>query len=87
MSVRPVDPRDQRWEVDSPVFRVYFWEHTAFRGDVSYEYEITGADVGEVLRWAEDEAGDRTFVLYVCHTNERGELGLILLAGTDPTRG
>ena len=85
MIVRPVDPRDQRWEFDSPVFRVYFWEHTAFRGSVSSEYEVAGADVVEVLRWAGQEAGERTFVLYLCHTNERGELGLVRLAGTDPT--
>ncbi len=42
-----VDPRDQTWEVDAPRYRVYFHE----RSGASDEYEISGANVAEVLTW------------------------------------
>jgi hypothetical protein len=74
-----IDPRDQRWEVDTPAYRVYF--HDA-RG-TSDEYELTGADVTEVLAWAEAERRGRTYVAYVCATSRDG-LGLLRLAGADP---
>lgn len=45
-----VDPRDGRWEVDRPVYRVYFWRPD---GRACDEYELRGAaDVTEVLEWA-----------------------------------
>lgn len=34
MEIQGVDPRDQRWECDSPTYRVYFHE-----GTTSDEYE------------------------------------------------
>lgn len=86
MEIRPIDPRDTGWEVPHPVFRVYFWD----RHYTSYEYEVTGADVHEVIEWAEGKAGHQlTYVLYALV--DRGEgvdgvdrLGLIQLAGRDP---
>ncbi len=79
-----MDPRDQKWQNDSPVFRVYFWERLptgAYRSD---EREIREADVLEVLCWADEAKGDRTFTLYLCSEDDGG-LGLILLTGSDPT--
>ncbi len=78
METLTVDPRDQRWELESPKYRVYF--HDANRS--SDEYEIAGADVDQVLTWARVKQGDRTFVLYACVPREG--LGLVRLLGRDP---
>lgn len=83
MEVRPVDPRDTDSEIESPVYRVYFWEslgegpNAAFKSD---EYEITGAaDVYQVLRWAEANANG-TFTAHLVMDKT-----LIRLSGEDPT--
>lgn len=95
MIIEGVDPRDIEWEVDQPVYRVYFWhqppappgvaqEHMGYH---CHEHRLTGADdVHEVLRWATDTAQpEQSFTLYVEHDSlERGR-GLIHLAGIDPT--
>lgn len=68
------------------MFRVYFW-----RGTVSDEYEVSGAEVHEVIEWANAKAGGEwTYVLYLLV--DRGDtvrgldrLGLIQLAGRDPS--
>ena len=49
MLVSSVDPRDQTWEVTHPSYRVYF--HNAH--GAAEELEITGADVSEIIGWAE----------------------------------
>ncbi|BBG04734.1 hypothetical protein C8E95_3092 [Pseudonocardia autotrophica] len=78
MEVLRVDPRDQRWECDTPTYRVYFYEGTS-----SDEYEIRGAnDVHAVIRWAESDRTQRPYVLYV-RVDQDG-LGLVRLAGRDP---
>ena len=78
MEILGVDPRDQRWECDSPTYRVYFYEGTA-----SDEYEVRGAqDVHTVIRWAENDSAQRPYVLYV-RVDQDG-LGLVRLAGRDP---
>lgn len=63
---------------------VYFWERLRQGGYRSDEYEIRGSDVIEVLRWADEAKGERSFTVYLCLIDEAG-LGLVLLAGTDPT--
>ena len=78
MEAIAVDPRDQTWEVDRPRYRVYF--HDA--NGASDEHEIVGADVGEVIAWAEARRDTRTYVLYVCVASDG--LGLVRLAGADP---
>ena len=78
VEVIAVDPRDQTWEVDRPRYRVYFHDTNG----ASDEHEITGADVGEVIAWAETRRGPRTYVLYVCVDSDG--LGLVRLAGADP---
>lgn len=95
MIIEGVDPRDIEWEVEQPVYRVYFWhqppappgvsqEHMGYHCD---EHRLTGArDVHEVLRWANDTARpEQSFTLYVEHDNLDHERGLIHLAGIDPT--
>jgi hypothetical protein len=93
MDVRPVDPRDTGWEITSPSYRVYFWEaqppppgaQDDAVGYRSSEFEITGADVAEVLAWAEaTAAGESSFTLYGV-IEHGGERGLVRLAGIDPT--
>ncbi|OLM29228.1 hypothetical protein Ae717Ps2_0120c [Pseudonocardia sp. Ae717_Ps2] len=78
MEILGVDPRDQRWECDSPTYRVYFHE-----GTTSDEYEVRGADdVHAVIRWADGDGAQRPYVLYV-RVDQDG-LGLVRLAGRDP---
>ena len=73
-----VDPRDQTWEVTHPRYRVYF--HDAH--GAAEELEVAGADVSEILGWAETERRGRTYVLYVCAP--LNGLGLVRLQGSDP---
>jgi hypothetical protein len=87
MQAQLVDPRDVRWEVDAPAYRVYFWEPSAGSsgpGWVSEEWEITGTDVGEALAWASRDTKHRQYTLYACCACN-GERGLIRLIGRDPT--
>jgi hypothetical protein len=78
--VTQIDPRDQSWENDGPAYRVYFWTGES-RCD---EWELTEADVDEVLAWADAQAGGRTMSIWVVHRDDDG-VGLIRLAGLDPT--
>jgi hypothetical protein len=84
LDARPVDPRDIRWEVSSPTYRVYFWRRVG-GGYRSEEFQLSGAsDVRDVLSWAEERAEGSTFTVYAL-LEIRGELGLVQLAGVDPT--
>jgi hypothetical protein len=86
MQVRPIDPRDTDIEVDSPTYRVCFWERqetneSSTPGFTSFEYEIADTlDVHEMLHWAEANAGDRAFTTYVVVDKT-----LVRLSGQDPT--
>ncbi|HEX6758872.1 MAG TPA: hypothetical protein VF086_10770 [Propionibacteriaceae bacterium] len=77
---RPVDPRDQEWEVHESDYRVYFWDV----GGRSDEWELTGCHVQEAIQWAQHEAAGRTFTLYAV-VGPPG-LALIRLLGADPDR-
>jgi hypothetical protein len=88
LQARPVDPRDVNVEVDAPTFRVYFWRSAP--GLACREFEVTGADVDEVIEWAEgNKAADETFELGVL-TPVAGmhheDVVLTRIKGTDPTR-
>jgi hypothetical protein len=90
MLAQPVDPRDQRWEVPKPIYRVYFWERqTPERTDsgwASDEWRLEDTDIDEVLKWAQAKATSRRFVVYVEVTGAQPDgLGLVRLLGTDPT--
>lgn len=78
MKINLVDPRDQTWEIHEPRYRVYFHGPAG----ASDEREITGADVAEVIQWADLHRDGRTYVLYVCVPGV--DLGLVRLAGFDP---
>jgi hypothetical protein len=78
-SARPVDPRDQAWEVHDPKYRVYIWD---VQGR-SVEWELSSCDVQEALQWAQDSAKGRTFTLYAAAVGSDG-LALIRLLGADP---
>jgi hypothetical protein len=82
MRIQHVDPRDIEWEIESPVYRVHFWEHPdapASGDDLapsrSDEYEISGAPtVRDVLKWAKMAARGRSCTIYVLvdHAGTRG---------------
>ena len=83
VDIRPADPRDIRWEIDDPAYRVYFWRpDQGGSGWVSEEWEITGAGVAAVQEWAAERADGRRFVLYARAETADGP-GLIRLHGTD----
>jgi len=85
LEVRSVDPRDQRWEAWQPAYRVYF-RRPERGGYASREFELSGGDVLEVLSWADRNAAEgETYTLHVTASTADG-LGLIRLAGDDPTR-
>lgn len=81
IAAHPIDPRDQTWEVDEPTYRVCFWSAEM----ASDEWELLGGDVDEALQWAHDSADGRTFTLHSV-VKSPGEVGLLRLLGTDPTR-
>lgn len=90
MLAQPVDPRDQRWEVPKPIYRVYFWgcptPEIADSMWTSDEWRLEDADIDEVLAWARAKAADRRFVVYVeVAGGQPDDLGLVRLIGTDPT--
>lgn len=78
MRIESVDPRDTRWEVAAPVYRVYFCTDGG-----TDEYQVSDADVPEVLAWAEADARrHRTnYVVYVRSEHPIHGPGLLRLAG------
>ena len=87
MDVRPVDPRDVRWEVDRPRYRVYFWTGSAAHpgsAPSSAECELSGPDVAAaaVLAWAAEQAVERRadwFEVFVVVDPSPGGRGLVRL--------
>ena len=85
MEARPVDPRDTTWEHAVPTYRVYFFKDPGHGGWPSYEYELVDAeDVGEVLRWAEEHADGRVYVVHAVWDDSRLGKGLLTLTGYNP---
>ncbi|MFL6151031.1 MAG: hypothetical protein ACJ72B_01505 [Ornithinibacter sp.] len=92
ISVVPVDERDCGWEVNSPRFRVYLHgSGEASTAGWTATYDVIGADVLQVLDWAQAQAGEaRTYaVALVCDDAAReGSTpgfgrGLVWLVGMD----
>ena len=87
-----VDERDSGWENPDPRFRVYLhgsgpksthgWTDT---------YDVTGADVAQVIDWAQRQAGDAlTYAVALVYDDEAREQrepgfgrGLVRLVGMD----
>lgn len=60
MQVLPVDERDSGWEDPRPRFRVYL--HSSGQASTvgsTSTYDIVGADVLQVIDWAQRQAGDQ----------------------------
>src|SRR4051794_39346 len=94
MKTAPVDPRDTCWEVDFPTYRVFIWSPIPGPAPVppfaqawrSAEYDVTEADIEEVLAWAREQApSDGTFTVWVLGQDD-GVRGLYRIAGCEPTR-
>ncbi len=84
MQAHQVDPRDEGWEVKSPLYRVYF-SRPRNGGWESDERELDAADVSEAICWAEENSDGRDYVLYAVVPDEGGRVGLIRMYGSDPT--
>jgi hypothetical protein len=82
----PIDPRDARWELWNPVYRVYLWRQLAGGAWASREYEIPAADVAAVLAWADENANAGESYAVFAVVGDGGERGLVRLLGEDPTR-
>ncbi|SDQ30931.1 hypothetical protein [Actinopolyspora saharensis] len=90
MRITSVDERDSSWERHQPRFRVYFFAG----GDAppaswsTDTYDVTGADVLEVVQWAQEHAGSEWLYAVALvdeeHTPPAGRCrGLTWLVGTD----
>jgi hypothetical protein len=82
MDVRNVDPRDQVEGIIAPSYRVYFWSRLDADALHSDEYQLSGADVHEVISWAERNACGRTYALFISIPARAG-VNLVRLAGWD----
>jgi hypothetical protein len=86
LDARPVDPRDHRWEVWDPAFRVYFWRPIGGGAWGSRELQVSANDVTETIEWADLNARDgETYTLFAV-VDRGNDAGLVRLAGHDPTR-
>lgn len=92
ISIVPVDERDSGWEDSRPRFRVYLHGsgETETHGWTA-TYDITGADVLQVIDWAQAQATDRrTYAVALVYDDKANEAtspghgrGLIWLVGGD----
>lgn len=92
VNIVTVDERDNGWEVDRPRFRVYLHgsSETSTAGWTA-TYDITGADIVQVLDWAQEQAGDsRTYAVALVYDDAAREesipgfgRGLVWLVGMD----
>lgn len=85
MQVTEVDERDSCWEVEEPRFRVYVFEG---QSNATSCYDISGAEVLEVVRWAQDRCGDdERYAVAVVHDQPAFDgsvdRGLVWLLGLD----
>ena len=92
MQIAQVDERDSGWELSRPRFRVYL--HGSGESSTSGwtdTYDITGADVVQVIDWAQRQAGtSRTYAVALVYDDQAEEQlnpghgrGLVWLAGMD----
>lgn len=78
MRAERIDPRDQTVQIDAPSYRVYFWTDDGAKE----EWELSGADLFEVLEWLRSTADGRSFSLWAV-TRSPGEVCLVRLQGID----
>ena len=92
IGVEPVDERDSSWEDSAPRFRVYLHGSgpTTTYGS-TWTYDITGADVLQVIDWAQRQAGEElTYAVALVRDDRDAERrnpghgrGLVWLVGVD----
>ena len=92
VSIVPVDERDSGWENHRPRFRVYLHGSGASStAGWTATYDITGADVLQVVDWAQAQAADsRTYAVALVYDDAAREetcpgygRGLVWLLGMD----
>lgn len=76
----PIDPRDQTSEIDDPAYRAYFWDSP----QACDEWELTEADLDEVLSWVQANSRGRPHSLWAVVRRDQ-DVELIRLRGIDPT--
>jgi hypothetical protein len=87
----PVDERDSGWEQSHPRFRVYLHgSGEASTAGWTATYDVTGADVVQIIDWAQRQAGDtRTYAVALVYDDEARDedpgyrRGLVWLLGMD----
>jgi hypothetical protein len=96
VQIEQVDERDSGWEDSRPRFRVYL--HGSGESSTpgwTDTYDITGADILQVVDWAQRQAGDSlTFAVALVYDDEaegrrnpghrRGLVWLVGMDGNDP---
>lgn len=92
VEIMAVDERDSSWEEHEPRFRVYLHhgDETSPAGATA-TYDVTGADVLQVIDWAQVQAGDeRTYAVALVRDDRAQEAldpghgrGLVWLVGID----
>lgn len=92
IEVEAVDERDSSWEDHEPRYRVYLHGSgpDATLGS-TWTYDLTGADLLQVIDWAQRQAGDRlTYAVALVRDspdeerlNPSGGRGLVWLVGMD----
>jgi hypothetical protein len=83
MRAELIDPRGQTLQVDDPTYRVYFW---AEGGATKQEWELSNADLDEVLEWIPSHSQGRSHSLWAVMRSP-GEVCLIRLQGIDLDTG
>ena len=92
VDITPVDERDNHWEDGRPLFRVYLHgSEESSTGGWTDTYDVRGADLLQVVDWAQRQAGDQlTYAVALVvddeaqesHTRGTGR-GLVWLVGMD----
>ena len=91
----PVDERDNGWENEDPTFRVYLQTPGGAGASANTEtYDITGADILQVIEWARGQAGsERSCAVALVYddahleqVNPGAGRGLVWLFGRDANR-
>lgn len=93
IQIQQVDERDSAWEVGLteresaplPRYRVYLHSsHAHATNGTTWAYDIVGADVLQVIDWAQRQAADMlTYAVALVLDDERGRRGLVWLVGMD----
>ncbi|MEP9365578.1 hypothetical protein ABLE68_21600 [Nocardioides sp. CN2-186] len=91
MRVVAVDERDSSWEDPDPTYRVYLHGGSArdgeeWTGGTTWTYDVTEADLLQVVDWAQREAGGtRHYAIALVRDNRREDSsrGLVWLIGMD----